>query len=589
MTKLVALIALCLLVVGCGSTSKDLSDLSEEFVNTSLSFSPSAATAAGLHTYKKLNLDAMLDDMSPAMFDKQRLFYQDMFDRLGKLPAAKLTPEDRADVTMMQHRCELAVLDLVEIQSFAHNPALYVETLGNALFTPFVLEYAPKEQRLQHIIARLQKTPLLLDQATTNLTTAPLVWTQIAETENQGNIDLVDKTIRAGVPDDLRDAYSRAAQPALNAMRKFQDFLTRNLSARDADWRLGPDRYTRKLRYSMEGGMEADNLLEAATKDLAQLRAHMLQLALPLHERIAPGHHDHSDLSGDARQNQVIGEVLAYIAGHHSTRDSYLNDARKFLDEARAFVQQKHLLTLPSLANLQVVPTPEFMRGVYTAAGFNPAPPLEPQLGAFYWVTPIPDNWTKEQVDSKLREYNDYMLQLVTIHEAMPGHYVQFAIASRLLPASRRILRSLYGNDPYIEGWGQYAEQAMIEEGYLNHSPELELTFAKQQLRVMANAILDVRMQMLNMSDQDALDLLEKQAFQEHQEAVEKIQRAKMTSAQLPSYYVGWNAWLKARDAYKQAKGSSFNLSEFHDRALQEGAVPISALPGLLTQPAKQP
>jgi uncharacterized protein (DUF885 family) len=259
-----------------------------------------------------------------------------------------------------------------------------------------------------------------------------------------------------------------------------------------------------------------------------------------------------------------------------------MDDGRNDLNEARAFVQQKKLLTLPVAANLQVIPTPDFMRGAYPVGGFSPAPPLEPQLGAFYWITPIPGDWPQTKVESKLREYNFYKLKLLTIHEAMPGHYVQMEISNGVQPQSRRILRSLYGNGPYIEGWGEYAEQMMIDEGFLNHSPELALTFAKENLRVIANAILDVRLQMLDMTDQEALDLMEKQTFQEQEEATEKLQRAKLTSCQLPTYYVGWNGWMKLRDDYQKSKGASYGLSDFNNRALKVGAVPLSALRVLL-------
>ncbi len=160
----------------------------------------------------------------------------------------------------------------------------------------------------------------------------------------------------------------------------------------------------------------------------------------------------------------MIVDVLNHIAANHSTRESYMNDARKDLDEARNFVESKRLLTLPSVANLQVIPTPDFMRGGYPVGGFSPAPALEPQLGAFYWITPIPADWPAAKVESKLREYNFYKLKLLTIHEAMPGHFVQLAISSAVLPQSRRVLRTVFGNDAYIEGWGQYSEQMMIEE-----------------------------------------------------------------------------------------------------------------------------
>src|ERR1017187_2525737 len=584
MAKFAALLSVVLFAVGCGkSPSQKLTALCEEFVYSSLAFSPSAATAAGLHQYQKQNLDEMLDDFGEQNLARQRTFYEKFRDRLADLNSGELTPEDRADLTILQDQIALNLLDLTEIHSPQHSPQLYVETLGNALFAPNVLEYAPKPDRVRHIVARLQKVPLYLDQAATNLVSAPGVWIHVAIEENQGNINLVDKEIRAGIPPAQSETYARAARPALDAMTRFDKFLGDRLGDRgDYNWRLGGNIYARKFRYMLQSGTEADDTLQHAERDLIKVRARMLELALPLHRAAFPSHKDHIDLSGADRENAVIGEVLGKIADRHADRDSYLGDARNDLDEARAFVREKHLLTLPPRANLQVIPTPEFMRGSYPVGGFNAAPALEPQLGAFYWVTPIPASWPKERVDSKLREYNFYKLKLLTIHEAMPGHYVQMEFANDLQPKGRRLLRSMFGNGPYIEGWGEYSTQVMLDEGFLNRSPELALTFAKEELRVLANTILDVRLQMLGMTDQEALDLMEKQTFQEVEEATAKLQRAKLTSAQLPMYYVGWRAWIKARDQYKQAKGSAFSLADFNDRALREGAVPIPALSSLL-------
>jgi len=584
MAKLAAVLTLIIFGVGCGQKpSEKFATLAEDFVYTSLSFSPSAATGVGLHQYHKQNLDDMLDDMSPANLDRQRMYYRRMRTELAALNPDQLSPEDRADLSIIQNQVNLALMDFNEIQSFMHNPTLYVETLGNALFNPYVLEYAAKPQRLQNIINRLQQVPLYLDQAATNLTSSPALWTQVAIEENSGNIELVEKTIQAEVPGNLSESYTRAARPALDAMRKFQDYLKNSLSARvQENWRLGQDRYSRKFRYSLASGIEADTTLSMAEAELAKVRARMFELAVPLYRQMEPKHGDHSDLSGDALQNQVIGEVLSHIAERHSTRESYMDDARKDLDEARAFVQEKHLLTLPSRSNLTVIPTPEFMRGIYSVGGFNAAPALEPQLGAFYWVTPIPADWPKERVESKLREYNFYKLKLLTIHEAMPGHYVQLEFANDVEPKTRRVLRSVYGNGPYIEGWAQYATQTMLDEGFLNHSPEMALTFAKEELRVIANAILDIRLQMLNMTDQEAMDLMQKQTFQEKEEASGKLQRAKLSSCQLPMYFLGWRGWLKVRDEYRQKKGAAYTLSGFHDTALQAGSVPLPVLGALL-------
>ncbi len=577
------LLAVIMILAACssGDPNQQLSKLSEEYVNRTLAFSPSAATGVGLHQYRNQNLDDQLDDFSPHALDQQKQFYDDFHDRLTRVPAGKLNPEGRADLALLLDQATLNQLEFADIHSALHNPVLYVETLGNALFNCYVLEYAPKPARLNNIMARLQKVPLFLDQAATNLTNSTDVWIDVAIDENQGNIDLVDKTIRAAVPADMANAYSRVAGPALAAMRKFQDYLKNSLSERnDYDWRLGSDRYTRKFRASMGDGIEAANVLQMAERDLQKVRVHMLELATPLQQqwKLNP----HAELTGEARGNALIVDVLNHIAAKHSTRESYMDDARKDLDEARNFVESRRLLTLPSVANLQVIPTPDFMRGGYPVGGFSPAPALEPQLGAFYWITPIPADWPAAKVDSKLREYNFYKLKLLTIHEAMPGHFVQLAISSMVQPQSRRVLRTVFGNDAYIEGWGQYSEQMMIEEGFLDRSPELALTFAKEQLRVIANAILDIRLQMLNMTDQEAMDLMEKKTFQEHTEAVEKLQRAKLTSCQLPSYYVGWTAWNKLRDDYRTSRGAAFSVSDFNDRALKPGAVPLPALRPIL-------
>jgi uncharacterized protein (DUF885 family) len=584
MCKWFALAGLASLIVGCtGKSGNDISKLSDDFVYTILTFSPSTATAAGLHEYKGQKLDDKLDDVSPEAIDRQRKFYLQFRERLMNLKSEALGAQDKADLAILQSQIALALQDLDEIHTWQHSPTSYVETLGNALFSPYVLEYAPKPERFRSIIARLQQVPLFLDQASSNLVSSPDIWTKVAMDENQGNIDLVDKTLRAAVPDELRENYGRTSRLALDAMEKFQEYLKNNLSARsNADWRLGQERYVKKFRYTLSTGMDAETVLASAESDLTRVRANMLELALPLHRNLFPGHRDHSDLAGDERQNKIIGEVLDKIAERHSTPESYMEDARKDLEEARGFVQQKHLLTLPSRSNLSVIPTPEFMRGIYSVGGFSPAPTLEPQLGAFYWVTPIPPAWPKERAESKLREYNFYKLKLLTIHEAIPGHYVQGEYANDVQPKSRRVLRSIFGNGPYVEGWAQYATQMMLNEGFLDHSPELALTFAKEELRVLANAIIDVRLHMLNMTEQEALDLMQKRTFQEAEEAAGKIQRAKLSSCQLPMYYVGWRAWGKVRNGYRQAKGGAYQLAQFNDDALKQGAVPLDVLAGLL-------
>jgi uncharacterized protein (DUF885 family) len=328
--------------------------------------------------------------------------------------------------------------------------------------------------------------------------------------------------------------------------------------------------------------LSVDQVLARAETDLEAVRARMFELALPLHTRWFPDRGGHASLPANERQQKVVAETLARIADRHTTREDYMPDARRALDEARAFVKTKDLLTLPPRDNLQVIDTPEFMRGIYAVGGFASAPALEPQLGAFYWVTPIPATWPAERVESKLREYNFYKLKLLTIHEAMPGHYVQQEVANNIQPEYRRVLRAVFGNGPYVEGWGQYSTQVMLDAGFLDNAPELRLTFQKEELRVLANAILDIRLHTRGMSDEDAMTLMERTTFQEREEAAAKLQRAKLSSCQLPTYNVGWRDWLRVREAW-QAANPGRPLKAFHDAALAEGAVPLPTLARLLT------
>jgi len=553
----------------------DMHQLTEEFVYTNLRFSPVTATQVGYHQHQGVVLDELLDDLSGGAIEAQRKFNTNFLRRLERIKPEQLPAEDRADYDILRGQCELSLLELNTIQNYRHNPTYYVELIGNALFPPSTLEYAPKPQRYQHIIRRLGRVRSLLESAKQNLIDSPEIWNHVAQEENEGNIALVDKTLRAGAPAEVRADYDRAAALALDALREFSKWLKDDLSKRKSDWRLGAN-YAAKFRYTLGTDRKPADVLAEAEADIMRVRKQMWDLALPLHKKMYPAHRDPVDL------NLIVGEVLAKIAERHATPASYFADARRDLDETRSYVKDKNLLPLPARDNLSVIETPEFMRGIYAVGGFNPAPALEPKLGAYYWLTPIPPDWPKARIDSKLREYNFYSLKLLTIHEAMPGHYVQFEYANDVQPEARRVLRAIYGNGPYIEGWAVYSTEMMLDEGYLNGSPELRLTFLKQVLRLLANAVLDVKLHTGGMTDEQAIELMVKKCFQETEEATAKLQRAKLSSCQLPTYYVGWRGWQQMRRDYQAKLGGAFKIGEFHANALKPGSVPLPAARRLL-------
>lgn len=573
--------ALAVLLVSCHKKSTaSFSLLEEDFVFSMLAFSPVSASAQGYHSDPQRDFDTALDDMSMAALDGRRSYLSAFHLRLAEVDKQTLSPEDRADYDTIQDLIANELFDLDIAQSWRHNPTLYVESVGAALFNPYVLNYAPPAERAKHIIARLQKVPIFFDQADRNLFAAPPMWIQVARQENQGNIELVDKTLRPFIPEGQRADYDRAAMSALVALRSFDSFLADTLpnkvrGGKVPDWRLGQDNYKTKFRFALGTDQSPDEVLAGAESDLKRVRAEMNELSKRILQ--ARGKTPAGDPAAD------IAAALALVAEKKSTVSTYFSDARSDLAEAKSFAEQKHLLTLPARGNLQVIETPAFLRGIYAVGGFNPAPALQPELGAFYWITPIPSAWEKSRIESKLREYNFYNLKLLTIHEAMPGHYVQFEFANDVQPKTRRVLRGVWGNTPYVEGWAQYITQVMLDRGYLDGAPELRLTFLKQELRVIANAILDIRLQTNRMTDRQAMDLMEKDTFQEHEEATAKLQRAQLSSAQLPAYFVGWRDWRRVRAQYEKAKGTGFQEAAFHDAALKEGAVPLPVLYRLLT------
>jgi uncharacterized protein (DUF885 family) len=561
MIRFFALIVVILLA-GCSRSSPavQFDKLTEDYLYGSLALSPVSATATGYHLHNGVPLDELIDDYSAGGLDQQRAFYKDFQLRVASLDVSKLDKEQHVDLEMMKSNAELALLELDTIQSYKHNPTVYVELVGNALYTPYMLNYAPIEKRFGQIVKRLERVPALFDQAKANLLDAPEVWNRVAQEENEGNIELIDKTLREAAPESEKSTYAMAAALALNAAKDFNGFLKNNLSAKTSDWRLGKEKYAKKFALVLASGRTPDDLLAAAETDLKTVRAEMAKLAAP----------------------KTVEQALDDIARQHATPDTYIAKAKETLAQATAFVKQKDLLTLPARSNLEVIETPEFMRGIYGVGGFNPAPPLEPQLGAFYWITPIPKTWPAARIESKLREYNNYGLQELTIHEAMPGHYVQLEYANDVQPVSRRLLRTILSNTPYVEGWAVYTQQMMSDAGYLDGSKALWLTFYKQILRVLANTILDIRLQTMGMTDQEALDLMMKETYQEKEEATAKLQRAQLSSCQLPTYFVGWKGWLDVREHYKQRKGSSYSLKDFNERALKESGVPLPALDTLL-------
>ena len=557
--------------------------LANEFVFTTLAFSPAGATQQGLHRYKDpltgrvMLLDQMLDDFSPASIARQRAFYEDFRRRLQRIPARSLDSQTAADYALLQNAISFGLYSLNEEQFHLWKPQMYSENLGSALFANISLEYADKNSRAADLSARVEKIPAFLDQAMQNLTASNDVFRRVAIESIDGVRDLV-KTMGAdfvkGTPSEAR--YMKAQPAALAALDKYTAFVNNELPKRaQRDWRMGKSRFDKKFGYYLQVSGTPNDLLRAAEDSMRTTRQQMLALSEPLHKQWFPSH-SHPNPGSDEYINTVVGEVMTRIGAEHVNRDSLVREGEIDVAMLEKFVIDHRILSLADFSNLRVIVTPLFMRGIYGVAGAVFAPALEPHLSTFYWVTPIPPSWTEEQAESKMREYNKYKFLTISIHEAVPGHAVQGEYANRVTPEWRRLLRVIYGNTPYIEGWAVYTEHMMEAAGVNAGDPvKMHLTALKGMLRIYMNTIIDVRLHTMNLPGDSAVAMMMREAFQERPEAVAKLQRAQLDYVQLMTYMAGVEEWTNLRRDVEKKEGSRFNQCRYHDRVLLYGPVPV--------------
>lgn len=273
----------------------------------------------------------------------------------------------------------------------------------------------------------------------------------------------------------------------------------------------------------------------------------------------------------------AIRAMIDKLSEKHCNRDSFMVTIERQLPELVQFINDKKLITLDPTKPLKVRKTPEYMAGV-AGASINSPGPYDKDGNTYYNVTPL-TNYTPEKAESYLREYNDYVLQILNIHEAIPGHYVQLIYANRT-PSK---IKAVFGNGAMIEGWACYVERMMIEAGY-HQSPEMQLFYDKWNLREACNFLLDYNVQANGWSEKQVLDLLVNEGFQQSAEASEKYKRATLSQVQLASYFSGQTEILELRDEMKKKLGAQFDLKAFHEQFLSYGSAPVKEIRALMVK-----
>ncbi|AWH20866.1 MULTISPECIES: DUF885 domain-containing protein [Stenotrophomonas] len=544
-------------------------DLSKRALDTWMQLSPVSATQIGDHRY-----DSEIDDLSAAGQQKTVAAYKALLGELDKIEVAKLGRENQVDAAILRNQLQSEIWNAEVLQSGKWDPQLYNGLAGSAIYGLMAREFAPLPERLKSATARMEKLPAIFAQARENLDPArvPKIHAETVAKQNKGILSIVDTFITPHIG-ELPQADQQRLQAAIDGLKKAVDeqqtWLDKTLVPNaKGDFRIGAEKYDQKLKFALNSSLSRQEIGERARAELKRVREDMYGIAQTV-LKDKPGAPEMPAQPTDEQQQKAIEAALELAYADKPARDKVVDDAKAALEQSTAFVREHDLMTLPD-APVDIILMPEFQRGVAVAYCDSPGP-LDKNLKTFYAVSPIPDDWNDKQVDSFLREYNSRMIHLLSIHEGTPGHYLEGWHSAKFPSTLRAVLRS----GLFAEGWAVYTERMMQEQGYLNNDPLFHLVQLKFYLRTISNAILDQGVHVDNWDREKAMHLMTHDAFQQESEASGKWVRAQLTSAQLPTYFVGAQEHFDTRKAMQDKLGDKFNLKAYHDQMLSYGAPPV--------------
>ncbi len=545
--------------------------LSRRALDGWLRLQPVSATQIGEHRY-----DSELDDLSSKGRQALVEFDQAVLADLAAIDTATLSRQNQVDAAILRNQLKSDIWTIQTLQSWAWDPQVYSGLAGGAIYGLMARDFAPMPQRLASATARMEKIPALYAQMRANLDPArvPRVHAETVSKQNAGVLSLIDTFITPNA-DQLHGAERARLDAAVANLRRAvaaqQTWLDETLvpNAR-GDFRIGQALYDQKLRFSLDAALSRAQIRQRAEAEIKRVRGRMYDIARDVlaGRPDAPASGDMPDAPSDAQQQSTIEAALELAYADKPARDEVVDAARRALADATAFVRAKDLVTVPG-DPVKVILMPEFQRGVAVAYCDSPGP-LDKGLDTYFAISPIPEDWTDAQSDSFLREYNTRMIHLLAIHEAMPGHYLEGVHSAKYPSTLRAVLRS----GLFAEGWAVYTENMMADAGYLDGDPLFRLVQLKFYLRTVANAILDQGVQVDGWSRAQAMHLMVHDTFQQEREASGKWVRAQLTSAQLPTYFVGVQEQFDLRDAMQRKLGDAFDLKAYHDQVLSYGAPP---------------
>ncbi len=540
---------------------------------------PLEATRLGDHRF-----DHLLDDISaPARAGWTEHYRQTLTDLPKKIDYAKLSRPAQIDFEIFKHHLTFSLWLAENTRPFENDPRIYNDYLSESVYLLLAQSTQPKETNLKNCVARMAIFPKIIAAARENLRNPPHAILDTAIRQTRGTIGFYERGIFELSGENPQTSQLRpAAERILPVLKEHLKFLEGLLPRAKGDWRLGKEKFYRKLELELNANLSADEVLKEAETEFARVEREMYVLARQLWSETHPG----KPLPPDDEKGRAdtIRLVLDRINRDHGRPKDLVRDARATVERIKAFIREQDILRLPEPDQCKVIEMPEFHRG-NSVAYLQQAPPLDNKASSYYAVSPPPGGWDAHRVETLLQEYNSRMLQVLTIHEAYPGHYVQLEYSNRCPSLIRRVLFS----GVFAEGWAVYTEQMMLDQGYGKADPALRLNQLKFYLRSVANTILDHHMHCTNMTDEEALTFLTRRAFQSEGEAVAKLVRAKQSSCQLSTYFVGRTAFYRLRQQIQREMGEQFQLGRYHEAVLDHGTLPVKYLPELVRERLKRP
>ena len=532
----------------------------DDYFQAFFEWNPSSATSVGFHQY-----DDKIEDYSAAAFQKRIDTLKQLQTRLATLPSQR-TPDDAIDIEILDGQIRAELLDLEILQTWRHNPMNYVSLPGAAVDNLMKRNFAPPADRLRSIVSRLKGVPAMIAAMKRNIDNPPHEFTDLSFRMAHGSVGFFRNEIAnwakdaAGGDTGLLQEFNAANGAAADALDDAANWLEKTLlPVSKGKYAIGPENFARKLLYEEMVDTPVDRLLAIGEENLEKDYNAFIETA----RRIDP--------------SRKPADVMKSLSNEHPTEASLIPDAKKTVEGIVQFIRDKKVISIPSEVRPTITETPPYARSGTFASMDTPGPYETRATEAFYYVTPPEKDWDARHKEEHLRAYNPPVMNIITVHEAYPGHYIQFLNAKQFPTKTRKLVAC--GTN--AEGWAHYSEQMMLEEGFGNGDPRLRLAQLEEALLRDARYIVGIKLHTAGWTVEQGAKFFEEKAFQEPANAYEEARRGAYNPTYL-YYTLGKLQIYKLREDYRKARGSSYTLQGFHDEFVRQGSIPIKVIRRIL-------